>query len=74
MLSGLGRDFGDEVGPIDEEHARTFSRGAEGDAAADPLGGSGDDHHLAGEATGEDHAATVSGWMLAATSRNSSEI
>ena len=57
--AGLGRDFADEVRPIDQQNPPTLGGDAQGEAPADALGGSGHDHDLAGEAFREHHAAAL---------------
>ena len=52
----FGRDVGDEIRAIDEQHPAAFGRRAQRDAAADALRGARDDDDLARESL-HDHAA-----------------
>ncbi len=52
----FGRDLGDEIRAIDEQHPAAFGRRAQRDAAADALRGARDDDDLARESL-HDHVA-----------------
>ena len=53
-VSGFRRDLGHEIGAVHQQDAAPFGGGAQGDGAADPLGGPGHDQDLAREAPGKD--------------------